>query len=120
MHVGHASSAREQRAHIAACLRAMQLAKGPAHFRDLDVARDVGRDDEEETAVGSPFVELTGRVQVARTDAERRRTAERAALGGAHLLEFAKDVGCGRDVREDREVVTGSGALTQLRRCQRG
>src|SRR5437762_12397428 len=119
MHVGDASSTREQGAHIAARLRAMQLAKGPAHLRNLDVVADVGRDDEKEPAVRSPFVQLSGRVQVPRTEAERRSTAERVPPRSAHLLELAKAAGRGRNVREDRGIIAWTIRRTKLRQRER-
>src|SRR5437899_11627801 len=83
----------------------MQLAEGPAHLRNLDVFADVGGDHQEEAAVGSALVQQPRGVQVAGAEAERRRAPERPAPGGAQVRKLAKDIGCGRDVGEDGEML---------------
>src|SRR2546422_11190683 len=75
MHVCHAAPACEQRPHVPARLRLMQLAECPTHLRDVEILTDVGGDHEKQAAVGSAFVQLTRRVEIARADAERRRAA---------------------------------------------
>jgi hypothetical protein len=56
MHVGYATPACEQRPHVPACLRLMQLAERPAHLRYRDVLGDVRGDDEKQTAGGATLV----------------------------------------------------------------
>src|SRR5947209_11092951 len=94
----------------------MQLAEGPAHLRNLDVFADVGGDHQEEAAVGSALVQLPRGVQVAGAEAERRRAPERPAPGGAQVLKLAKDIGCGRDVGENGEIVAWTIRVSELHR----
>src|SRR4029077_989644 len=104
-----------QCAHIAARLRLMQPAKGQAHLRNLDVFADISGDHEEKPAVGSAFVQLPRRVEVAGAETERRSTAERPAPSGAPFLKLAKNLGCGRDVGEDGEIVVWTIRVAELR-----
>ena len=120
MHVRHPAPARQQRPQIATRLRAVQVAEGPAHFRDVHIVCEIGRDDEKQTAVGPAFMQLAGGMEIARPDAERRRAAQRLGPGGTQRLELRNHRRRWRDVRENGEVVSRAVRPPQLREREGG
>ena len=93
----------------------MQRTERQSHFGDGDVVTGLDRNHEEETRIRSAFVQLTRRVQIARADAERGRAPERSSPRGAHALQLCQHVRARRQVRENREIIAGSSAATQVR-----
>ena len=106
MDVRHPALLGEQRAEVAHGLRALHLAEGPAHLRDLHVLGVVRRHYEEESRVGPAFMELARGVQIAGTE----RGGGDAADGGfprrPDLLQPRGDVGSRRQKRQNRRVIT--------------
>src|SRR5436190_6465288 len=85
--VRDAPAAREQRPHVTPRLRALQLTERPAHLRNLKVFPGVGADDEKQPARGTALVQLSGRMEIARADPQRRGATQCLAPGRAHLLQ---------------------------------
>src|SRR3989454_11727383 len=119
MHVRHPASPRQQGAHVAARLGALQSAERRAHLGHCGVFGVVRRDNEEEAGVRAALVQLPSGVEVARTEAKRGRAAERAGPRRAHLLEPRGDLGGGPEVSEDRDVVSPKRRAPQRVRGER-
>ena len=118
--MGDAAPAGQQGPDVAARLGLLQPAERDPHPGHRDVFRVVGREHEKQPGVGAAFVQLTGGVEVARPEAERRREAERPGPGAPHRREPGGDLGARRQVGEDREVVARArGAAQRLRRQRR-
>src|SRR3989449_9691142 len=83
---------REQREDVTSRLGALQLAEGYAHLGDLQVDGVVGGKHEKQAGVRTALVELARGVQVARTEAERRRDAEPGRPCGAQRPERGRDL----------------------------
>ena len=114
MCVRHAAAASQQRAHIAARLRLMQLPERQAHAGNGKIVTAIRRDDQEQAGVGTAFVELARRMEIAWPDAERRHAAKLASPGGAQSSQLDEHVLRRRQIGKNRNVVARARGTPQL------
>src|SRR5438445_10761813 len=104
MHVGHAAPAGEQRPNVPPRLRALESAEREPAVGNLGILGVVRGHDQEQPGVRPALVQLTGGVEVARAEAERGGTPERASPGCTDRPELGYHVVAGREVRENGAV----------------
>src|ERR1043165_4917024 len=89
MHVRHATSPPEQRAHIAAPPRAMQLTERPLHAGNREIGLIIHGDHQKQPGARPALVELPCGMEVARTESQRRGAAQGPTPLPPQLLELA-------------------------------
>src|SRR5205807_8705922 len=94
---------------IAARRGSEERAESVALAGDRQFLAAVAGDLQEEAGVGSAFVQLAGRVQVARTEAEGAGSFRRLADCALQLMELVLQLARGRQIGEQRDVIARLG-----------
>src|SRR2546430_14686431 len=114
MRMRHTAAASQQCAHIAARLRLMQLPERQAHAGNGKIFTAMRSDDQKQAGVGTAFVELARRMELAWPDAERRHAAKLASPGSAQRSQLDKHVLRRRQIGKNRNVVARARGTPQL------